>query len=174
MLNKLIKHYAQQLYGVVGVQSHVFLSSALAGGEWSTSRSWCVTPRERAPSTHWIGGWVDSRTGLDDMEKLKFLILPGLKHWSLGWPAHSQSLYRLYQLYYCNSSKVYVHSNLILEATKWKTNTLINLLHSVSSQLKPKLPMSDMHLPYEFKHYLKIKIINITDLGIRDSWLHKW
>jgi hypothetical protein len=26
-------------------------------------------PRERAPSTHCIGGWVDPRAGLDDMEK---------------------------------------------------------------------------------------------------------
>jgi len=23
-------------------------------------------PRERAPGTHWIGGWVSPRTGLDD------------------------------------------------------------------------------------------------------------
>jgi hypothetical protein len=26
-------------------------------------------PRERAPGTHFIGGWVDPRAGLDDMEK---------------------------------------------------------------------------------------------------------
>jgi hypothetical protein len=26
-------------------------------------------PRERAPGTHCIGGWVDPRAGLDDMEK---------------------------------------------------------------------------------------------------------
>jgi hypothetical protein len=26
-------------------------------------------PRERAPSIHFIGGWVDPRAGLDDMEK---------------------------------------------------------------------------------------------------------
>jgi hypothetical protein len=29
--------------------------------------------------THWIGGWVDPRTGLDDMQKRKFLTLPGIK-----------------------------------------------------------------------------------------------
>jgi hypothetical protein len=28
-----------------------------------------LTPDERAPSTHWIGGWVGPRTGLDDTEK---------------------------------------------------------------------------------------------------------
>jgi len=27
------------------------------------------TPRERAPTTHWIGGWVGLRVGLDAVEK---------------------------------------------------------------------------------------------------------
>jgi hypothetical protein len=31
------------------------------------------------PDTHWTGGWVGPRTGLDDVEKRKFLILPGLE-----------------------------------------------------------------------------------------------
>jgi hypothetical protein len=29
--------------------------------------------RGRATGTHWIGGWMDPRTGVDDMEKWKFL-----------------------------------------------------------------------------------------------------
>jgi hypothetical protein len=41
----------------------VFLTSALVGGEWSTSRPGRFTPGERAPGTHWIGGWVDLRAG---------------------------------------------------------------------------------------------------------------
>jgi hypothetical protein len=52
-------------------------------------------PLERAPSTHCIGGWVDPTTGLDNMEKWKFLILPGLEPRPLSRPAHSQSLYLL-------------------------------------------------------------------------------
>jgi hypothetical protein len=28
-------------------------------------------PRERAPGTHWIGGWVDPRAGLDAVAKRK-------------------------------------------------------------------------------------------------------
>jgi hypothetical protein len=55
-------------YGGVDVETHVSLTSALVGGEWSASRPGRFTPGERAPSTHWIGGWVDSRAGLDDME----------------------------------------------------------------------------------------------------------
>jgi hypothetical protein len=38
---------------------------------------------------------VDHRAGLDDVEKRKFLNLPGLELRPLGRPARSQSLYRL-------------------------------------------------------------------------------
>jgi hypothetical protein len=44
-------------YGGVGVYIHIFLTSALAGGEWSASRPCRFTSGERAPGTHWIGGW---------------------------------------------------------------------------------------------------------------------
>jgi hypothetical protein len=40
-----------------------FLTQALDGGEWSASCPGRFTPRERAH--HWIGGWTDSRNGLD-------------------------------------------------------------------------------------------------------------
>jgi hypothetical protein len=36
-------------------------------------------PREIARGTHWIGGWVDPRAGLDAMEKRKILPLPGIE-----------------------------------------------------------------------------------------------
>jgi hypothetical protein len=38
---------------------------------------------------------VDSKAGLEDVEKRKFLTLPGLELQTLGHPARSQSLYRL-------------------------------------------------------------------------------
>jgi hypothetical protein len=38
------------------------------------------------PDTHWIG-WVDPRAGLDDVEKRKFLTLPGLELQPQGRPA---------------------------------------------------------------------------------------
>jgi hypothetical protein len=57
--------------------------------------SWELYPRERAPCTRWIGGWVIPRRGLDDVEKSKLLTLPGLELRPLGRPARSQSLYRL-------------------------------------------------------------------------------
>jgi hypothetical protein len=38
---------------------HIFLTSALAGGEWSASRPCRFTPGERAPGSDWTGGCVD-------------------------------------------------------------------------------------------------------------------
>jgi hypothetical protein len=46
---------------------------ALVGAEWSVSRACRFTSGERVPGTHYIGGWVDPRAGLDDMGKWKFL-----------------------------------------------------------------------------------------------------
>jgi hypothetical protein len=49
---------------------HIFLSSVLAGGEWSASRPGRFTLGENADGTHWIGSWVDPRAGLGDVEKI--------------------------------------------------------------------------------------------------------
>jgi hypothetical protein len=42
-----------EAYGGVVVYIHIFLTSALAGGEWSNSSP---GPGETALGTHWIGG----------------------------------------------------------------------------------------------------------------------
>jgi hypothetical protein len=75
---------------------NVFLTLALVGGECSASRPGRFTPCERAPGTHWKGGWVGPRSSLDDMEKKKFLTLPGLELQPLRRPACSQLLYQLH------------------------------------------------------------------------------
>jgi hypothetical protein len=80
-------------YEGVDVGIHIFLTSALVGGEWSASRPCRFTTGERALGTLWIGGWVDPRAGLDDVKKRKFLTPPGLALRTLGRPARSQSLY---------------------------------------------------------------------------------
>jgi hypothetical protein len=66
-------------YTEVDVQIHVFLTSALVGDVWSASNPGLFTPEERAPGTLWIGSWVDSRAGIDDIEKRKFFTLPRLE-----------------------------------------------------------------------------------------------
>jgi hypothetical protein len=84
-----------KVYGGVDLQIHIFLTSALVGGEWSVSCPGRLTPGEKAPGTHWIGGWVDPRVGLDDVEKWIFFTLPGLELRSLCLAGRNQSLYRL-------------------------------------------------------------------------------
>jgi Rad3-related DNA helicase len=63
------------------------LTSALDGGEWSASR-----PGRFTSGTLSIGGWVDPRAGLDEVEKRKFLTLPGLElNTSVDQPVASRS-----------------------------------------------------------------------------------
>jgi hypothetical protein len=47
------------------------LTLVLDGGEWSASRPGLLMPRERAPDTHWIGGWARPRAILDAVTKRK-------------------------------------------------------------------------------------------------------
>jgi hypothetical protein len=72
------------------------LTSALDGGEWSASRPGLFTPRERAPGTHWIGGWVDPRAVLDAVVKRK-ITNPRRESnpENPDRPARSSALYRL-------------------------------------------------------------------------------
>jgi hypothetical protein len=70
----------------VDVYIHIFLTSALAGGDWSASRFSSFTRGERTPGTHLIGGWVDLRTGLDIVKKRKFFTLTVLEYRPLGRP----------------------------------------------------------------------------------------
>jgi hypothetical protein len=87
-------------YKRMDVYTHVFLTSALAGG--GQLHVPVALPPGRFPGTHRIAGWVDPRAGLDDVKKRKFLTLPGLELRPLGRPTRSQSLYRL-----CNPYIVY-------------------------------------------------------------------
>jgi hypothetical protein len=74
----------------------IFLDlDTIAGDELSASRPGSFNPRERTAGTHWVGGWVALRAGVDDVEKRKFLSLPGFELRNLCRPARSQSLYRL-------------------------------------------------------------------------------
>jgi hypothetical protein len=48
-----------------------------------------LPPGKEPPGTHWIGGWVGPRAGMDDLEKRKFLTLPGLELRTLSRPART-------------------------------------------------------------------------------------
>jgi hypothetical protein len=45
-----------------------------------------LPPGEKARGTHWVEGWVDPTAGQDNIEKWKFLTLPGLEPLPLGRP----------------------------------------------------------------------------------------
>jgi hypothetical protein len=54
----------------------------------------CFTAEEKAPITHWIGGWMDYKSGLHALDKRKILLpLPGIELRLLRCPACSLSRY---------------------------------------------------------------------------------
>jgi hypothetical protein len=94
LTNQALRH--EGVWGSGCIDPHFF--------DLGTSWRWVVSftplplyPRGKSPppSTNWIGGWVDPRADLDDVEERKFLTLPWLELQPLGLPARSQSLYRL-------------------------------------------------------------------------------
>jgi hypothetical protein len=80
----------------MGTYIHIFLTLALARDKWSVSCPGRFTHGERAPGTLWIGGSVDPRDGLDDVENRKFFALSGLELRPLGRLARSQMLCKSY------------------------------------------------------------------------------
>jgi hypothetical protein len=65
-------HAMEVLGGERRYSSYSFSTSELDWGEWSASRPGRgFTPGERTPGTHWTGGWVGPRTGLDTEDRGK-------------------------------------------------------------------------------------------------------
>jgi hypothetical protein len=82
MLYFLTGHHAIKAYwGSKQYISNHSLTSALDGGEWSVSRTGRLAPRERAPGTYWIGGWVGPRAVLDPVKRIPWLV-----KWQLASP----------------------------------------------------------------------------------------
>jgi hypothetical protein len=89
----------------------MFLTLALDGGGWSAPHPGCFTPRERAPGTHWIGGWVGPRAILDAVVKRNVNISSKLKKYNFFKPwrnTHFQSKMHVKDKYdqYFPTSKV--------------------------------------------------------------------
>jgi hypothetical protein len=69
VLNQAPRH--EDVLGEWRYSSTHSLTSAVDGDDWSASRPGRFTPREGAPGTHWIGGWVGPRAVLDAVVKRK-------------------------------------------------------------------------------------------------------
>jgi hypothetical protein len=76
-----------------GVIAPSFFTSALDGGEQSASRLGHFTSGETAPGTHWLGGWMGPRIGLDAVA-LRKIFCPYRELDTLR-PARSSSLFPL-------------------------------------------------------------------------------
>jgi hypothetical protein len=78
LINSAVCH--EDIWGSGGIDL-LLLTSALDGGEWSTSGPGRFTPGERSPGTNWIGGWMGPRAGLDVVQERKILPLPEFETW---------------------------------------------------------------------------------------------
>jgi hypothetical protein len=71
-----------------------FTTSVLGGLVVSVKPGPRFTPGEMTPGTHWTGGWVGPRAGVDTEARGKILsTLPEIEPRSPGRPARSQTLY---------------------------------------------------------------------------------
>jgi hypothetical protein len=73
--------------------SYSFMTSALDGVSGQRHESSALYTQGRAPGTHWAGGWLGLRSGLDTEARRKILCL--FLGSNPGHPAYSQTLYWL-------------------------------------------------------------------------------
>jgi hypothetical protein len=78
-----------EVLGGVEVWLDAFLTPALNARHWSASRSGRFSPRERALCTHWVGGRVDPRVGLDAAMVNRKVTVPAGNRTSVVQPALS-------------------------------------------------------------------------------------
>jgi hypothetical protein len=67
----VIKYHATKACGVVEVDVYALLISELPGGVWSTSRPGRSIPEEGPFHSHWIKGWIGSRSEMEGVESRK-------------------------------------------------------------------------------------------------------
>jgi hypothetical protein len=69
---KLSRYTPWRRLGERRYSSYSFMTSALDEGEWSASRTGgALLPGKGPPGTHWTGGWVGPKAGLDTEDRGK-------------------------------------------------------------------------------------------------------
>jgi hypothetical protein len=72
---KLSHYHHAGAKGTRRYSSYTFLTSALGGMSGRRHAPAALYSWERTPGTHWIGGWVSLRAGLDTQARVKILCL---------------------------------------------------------------------------------------------------
>jgi hypothetical protein len=98
---KKSKSIAVPLHAMKAPGSCSFLTSALDGVNGQHHAPAALYPRGKDPGTHWTGGWVGPRAGLDAEARRKVLCL--CRRSNPGRPVRSQTLYRLSYRGSCSS-----------------------------------------------------------------------
>jgi hypothetical protein len=126
-----------------------------------------LPPGKEPPVTHWTGGWVNPRTGLDDVDMRNFLIIPGLEIRPLGRPDRSQSLCRLrypgswgtlYRILY----RIFYVLNVLIFPTKYTVKrTMLNRI------IVPRVQFLFEHVDNFTKHmvYSDRTLYHLSDLN---------
>jgi hypothetical protein len=65
LINQVLRH--EDIWESGGIDPP-FSTSALDGGEWSESRPGRFNPGKTARGAHRVGGWVDSKVGLNSKD----------------------------------------------------------------------------------------------------------
>jgi len=144
--------------------------SYLNVGEWTESRPVRFTSCERSPSTHWMVGWLDPRTGLSVWEKRKIILSAG-KWTILLFPVHGLVTTRA-ELFWAPKLRVSIKNYLVSEPSRlqseqsltWKSEKLCDTscfrYFTIASVLCSNYLSFSWHsvMPRVYPYYIKILI----------------
>jgi hypothetical protein len=75
-------HIKLSCHGEVEAQLRAFFAFELDTTHSSDSRPGRFNSGKRAPTTHWIGGWVGPKAGQDTAEEKNLPYLPGIEYYT--------------------------------------------------------------------------------------------
>jgi hypothetical protein len=141
---------------VEGIDTSFFFFNFGTNWRWMVSFTPLpLYPRGRTPGTHWVGGRVSPRAGLDDTERWKFVTLPGPEFRHLHRPALSQSLNGLPCRGSYDTDSVVIKAILLTGREGLQRCEMLKIPLCLDSQITDGGEVSPTHLPLSTpqKHY---------------------